>query len=71
MVPEIKKILFTTDLSKESRFAFDYAEKHWPSSGKKPKKISWNLNLQWTKLWLCEKTWSMRSSVKCKTEIAI
>lgn len=25
MVPEIKKILFTTDLSKESRFAFDYA----------------------------------------------
>jgi nucleotide-binding universal stress UspA family protein len=25
MVPEIKKILFTTDLSKESRQAFDYA----------------------------------------------
>jgi len=52
MVPEIKKILFTTDLSKESRSAFDYAEKPWPSSGKKPKKITWNLNLPWTKLWL-------------------
>lgn len=25
MVPEIRKILFTTDLSQESRFAFDYA----------------------------------------------
>ena len=25
MVPEIKKILFTTDLSKNSRHAFDYA----------------------------------------------
>ncbi|MBI5578523.1 MAG: universal stress protein [Deltaproteobacteria bacterium] len=25
MVPEIKKILFTTDLSKQTRYAFDYA----------------------------------------------